>query len=509
MSEAFGPYQVLELLGRGGMGEVHRARDTVNDRIVALKRLPVRLGADEEFERRFRAECAVVAALDHPHIVGVHAYGEIDGRLYLAMHLVDGPDLGALLTREAGLAPARAVDLVEQVAEALDAAHAVGMVHRDVKPANVLVARREGRDLAYVADFGLARAVSSGSTSLTSTGTAVGSMAYMAPERFTGGHGDHRADIYALGCLLFECVAGRPPFVCDGLPAMVHAHLNVEPPRVSAYASDVPSGLDAVIARGMAKDPELRYASAGDLAADARAALDGRPPAARQQARAVAAMVRRRRPRPSVLVPLSAAGVLALLGCTVLVLEAGSASARTTSASVSTSAATPPTTTIAPTTHPTTGPDLDPYPSRDVVAPELSGGGGSGGSGGTSPSPRTEIPPTTSTLSSTTISPPPAERPRIVGTSTRQDGDLVYLAVRYQDADGDADGFGFRGARGSGWAEETHPFSSPSYGRVSNGQIEYPFNHGCTNTPVETDIEFWIYDSRGRGDSTTVHLACS
>ena len=273
--EQFGPYRLEELIGVGGMGEVFRAFDTVRQRTVALKRLPSRLGADAAFQARFRRESELAARLSEPHIIPIHDYGEIDGQLYIDMPLVSGVDLSELLERDGALPPARAVDIVSQVAQALDAAHARGLVHRDVKPSNVLIAQgpRGDQDFVYLVDFGVARTMGVVDTALTATGSAVGTLDYMAPERFTGRADDARVDVYALGCVLYEALTGRKPFTGEGLPGMLHAHLNVDPPAPSRLRSAIPPGLDEVVARGMAKDPDDRYPSAARLAAAARAAL--------------------------------------------------------------------------------------------------------------------------------------------------------------------------------------------------------------------------------------------
>jgi serine/threonine protein kinase len=275
----FGPYQLQEIIGRGGMGEIYRAYDTSRDRVVALKRLPPSMAADPTFQARFRAEAALAAKLHEPHVIPIHDFGEIDGQLYIDMRLVEGPDLAHLLTDSGPLPAQRAVDIVTQVATALDAAHTAGLVHRDIKPGNVLVVRSEGdlpTDFVYVADFGIARALDgSTSGSLTATGTTVGSLDYVAPERFGNNHGDRRADIYALGCVLYEALTAQKPFPVQGLPAIINAHLNTPPPAPTARRGGLPVGLDAVVARAMAKNPDDRYPSAGALAADARHALEG------------------------------------------------------------------------------------------------------------------------------------------------------------------------------------------------------------------------------------------
>jgi serine/threonine protein kinase len=215
----FGRYRLLQLLGRGGMGEVWRAYDTATDRMVAVKVLPAHLLDDQIFEQRFRREANAAAALNEPHVVPIHNFGEIDGRLYVDMRLIDGRDLQTLLS-EGPLEPARAVTVIEQVAAALNAAHRVGLVHRDVKPSNILIAEF---DFAYLIDFGIARTV--GETGLTDTGSMIGTWAYMAPERFSTGHIDPRSDTYALACVLHECLTGRQPYPGNSAEQQIAAHL--------------------------------------------------------------------------------------------------------------------------------------------------------------------------------------------------------------------------------------------------------------------------------------------
>ncbi|WP_394619469.1 protein kinase [Lentzea sp. JNUCC 0626] len=260
--ETFGPYRIEELLGRGGMGEVHRAYDTAHDRFVALKRLSPGYHDDEDYRARFRREAQIVARLREPHVIPIHAYGEIDDRLYLDMRLVEGADLSDLIRTEP-LEPARAVRIVEQVASALDAAHADGLIHRDVKPSNILVT---AGDFVYLVDFGIARSASPAATSLTASGSVVGTLDYMAPERFESGPVDGRADVYALACVLFACLSGRRPFTADGTAAQIWAHLNEAPPKASPLNPAVPAAVDEVIAKGMAKRPADRYATAGEFA---------------------------------------------------------------------------------------------------------------------------------------------------------------------------------------------------------------------------------------------------
>ncbi len=270
-STPFGHYQLQELIGRGGMGEVYRAFDTKTDRIVALKVLPHRLAEDEIFQQRFRREAQAAAALNEPHVVPIHGYGEIDGRLYLDMRLIEGRTLGAILSDSGKpLDPALAVSVVEQVAAALDAAHATGLIHRDVKPSNILIT---GSDFAYLIDFGLAR--TAGEAGLTTAGSTLGTLAYMAPERFSGGQADPRSDVYALTCVLYECLTGVRPYPDDSLEQQIAGHISSPAPRPSEKNPKL-AAFDEVIAKGMAKKPGQRYASAGEVAAAARQALTAR-----------------------------------------------------------------------------------------------------------------------------------------------------------------------------------------------------------------------------------------
>jgi serine/threonine-protein kinase len=260
----FGQYRLINLLGRGGMGEVWRAYDTVTDRIVALKVLPAHFAADKTFQERFRREAHAAARLNDPHVVPIHTYGEIDGRLYVDMRLIEGRDLQTVLGASP-MDPSRAVHIVEQVARAVHAAHKVGLVHRDIKPSNILL---DENDFAYLIDFGIARVV--GETGLTGTGV-IGTMRYMAPERFSKGEADARSDIYALACVLYECLTGGAPFPGDSMEQQLAGHLSVPPPRPSD--SGVPQAFDPVIATGMAKAPGQRYATTVELARAARDAI--------------------------------------------------------------------------------------------------------------------------------------------------------------------------------------------------------------------------------------------
>src|ERR1700760_2615904 len=269
-----GNYRLDRLLGVGGMGEVYQAYYSHRDRYVALKLLPEAFSADREYLRRFQRESHVAARLREPHVIPIHDFGEIDGRLFIDMRLVDGIDIRVLLDDHGPIEPQRAVNLLSQVAQALDAAHADGLIHRDIKPSNILVT---ATDFVYVVDFGIARAMGGQQTSLTITGATIGTLDYMAPERFAGQEVDGRADIYSLACVLHECLTAKPPFRGKDLPSLMYDHLYSSPPAASSLVEGVPPALDAVIARGMAKDPADRFASAWAPAGAAQEALAEAP----------------------------------------------------------------------------------------------------------------------------------------------------------------------------------------------------------------------------------------
>ena len=265
----FGPYRLLRLLGRGGMGEVYEAEDTRKHRVVALKLISEQFSGDPVFRARIQREADTAGRLTEPHVVPIHDYGEINGRYYVEMRLIDGTDLRALLRRHGPLTPARAVAIVRQIAAALDAAHGNGVTHRDVKPENILIT---SSDFAYLVDFGIARAAND--PGLTQTGTAMGTYNYMAPERFTDDEVTYRADIYALACVLGECLTGSPPYRANSVERLIAAHLMDPAPRPSdQLPGQVPVALDHVVAKGMAKNPNDRYTSAGEFADAALEAL--------------------------------------------------------------------------------------------------------------------------------------------------------------------------------------------------------------------------------------------
>lgn len=268
-AKPFGHYQLQERLGSGGMGEVYRAWDTRTNREVALKVLPAQHATDAAFQERFRREAHAVAGLNEPHVVPIHGYGEIDGQLYLDMRLIQGRTLASILTEHSRpLSPEFAAKIVAQIGAALDAAHAEDVIHRDVKPANIIITDNE---FAYLIDFGLARGATD--AGMTTAGNTLGTLAYMAPERFDNTVTDPRSDIYALTAVLYECITGARPYQGDSLEQQIAAHLRQPPPRPSAVNPRL-AAFDEVIAKGMAKLADRRYQSGAALAAAANRAAE-------------------------------------------------------------------------------------------------------------------------------------------------------------------------------------------------------------------------------------------
>ena len=286
-------FRIESVLGRGGMSVVYVAEQVRLGRRVALKVLTTELAWDEQFRERFVRESQIAAAIDHPNIIPIYDAGEDDGLLYIAMRFVQGPDLKEVLKR-GNLGVGRTIFLIEQVASALDAAHAHSLVHRDVKPGNILL--EESTDHAYLTDFGVAKQTTA--RGLTSTGHFLGTVEYAAPEQIEGGPVDARTDVYALGCVLYECLTSSPPFSHGTEHAVLHAHLVDPPPSVTRLRPELPHAFDGVIATALAKHPDERFASCGDLVHAARNAASGtarRAEAARAPARTI----------PSVAVPAS------------------------------------------------------------------------------------------------------------------------------------------------------------------------------------------------------------
>jgi serine/threonine-protein kinase len=269
-------YRIEERIGRGGMGVVYRAQHMNLQRRAAVKIIAPEFADTKGFRSRFIREARIAAALQHPNIVTVYDAGQSGETLYIAMQFIRGSDLGAILREEGRLRPYRAIDVCRQVASALDAAHGMALIHRDVKPGNVLI---EGRR-AYLTDFGLTKRAGDEKTNLTQAGELVGTIHYIAPEQIESGHVDARTDVYSLACLLFHCLVGDIPFSRDTDVAVIYAHLSEPPPKPSDLRPELPLGLDAVIAKALDKSPDRRFASCSDFMSAARVVLDAAGPLA-------------------------------------------------------------------------------------------------------------------------------------------------------------------------------------------------------------------------------------
>jgi serine/threonine protein kinase len=336
----FAGYRIERVVGRGGMGIVYLARQSRPDRRVALKVVAPHLAEDPEFRRRFEREATSVAQIEHPNVIPIYEVGEEDGVVFISMRFVDGVDLDAQLRTTGGLAARRAASIVAQVGAALDAAHASGLVHRDVKPANILIGGTLKAPQVYLTDFGLTRAVAA-SAAMTASGMVVGTFDYMAPEQARGDPVDARTDVYALGCVLFQSLTGSVPYTRATDAAKLYAHVNEPPPRLGPEFS---TELQGVITRALAKDPSDRFASAGalgDAALEATTAERGAPPAPATELKETLAVddsgppvVDDRRPpsppvpqaRPRTKVVLAGLLLLALLGGGAAAVVAGQGS---------------------------------------------------------------------------------------------------------------------------------------------------------------------------------------
>ena len=267
-------YRIERLLGRGGMSTVYLAEDLALGRNVALKLLSAELSEDEAFRERFRLESRLAASIDHPHVIPIYEAGQADDRtLFIVMRYVDGADLKQILTSDGALDPQRAVELLTQAARGLDAAHARGLVHRDVKPSNVLVATREAEgEHVYLADFGLTKSSASREAARESI-LLSGSIDYLSPEQIEGTSADHASDIYALGCVAFECLTGEVPFPRPSETAVLFAHMEDEPPRPTSLNHALPAAVDTVTEKAMAKPASERYRSGAEFAESLREAI--------------------------------------------------------------------------------------------------------------------------------------------------------------------------------------------------------------------------------------------
>ncbi len=269
-----GGYRIDELISRGGMGVVYRATNLALNRIYALKVLAPALADDDQYRERFKREMRIAASLHHPNVVGIHYAGEDSGTLFFVMDFVFGTDLRQVLRTGGALDPERAVELLMQVTSALDAAHARGLVHRDVKPANILITVIDGEERAYLTDFGVAKR-SDTASELTAKGVAVGTVDYMSPEQISGALTDARTDVYALGCVFFQMLTGKVPYERENSIAKLFAHVHDPPPPLTGELAELYPAFGPVIETAMAKEPDDRYPSVGDLGRDAAAALRG------------------------------------------------------------------------------------------------------------------------------------------------------------------------------------------------------------------------------------------
>ena len=298
IAKEFAGYRIERRVGRGGMGVVYRATDLSLERTVALKVLAEELAKEPGFQRRFVGESKLAASLDHPNVIPIYAAGEFEGVLYIAMRFVPGHDLRTLLREQERLEPERAARLVAQVASALDAAHEHGLVHRDVKPANVLMT---AEDHVYLTDFGLSKRLSADSQA-TRTGMVLGTLDYVAPEQIRGDGVGPYTDVYSLGCMIVHLLTGTVPYPVPTEEGKLWAHFSERPPLPSARVPDLGTRFDALVARAMAKRAEDRHASAGEFGAAMLAAAAPSAPGARMRTARPAPRAVRSRPRRDLLV---------------------------------------------------------------------------------------------------------------------------------------------------------------------------------------------------------------
>ena len=325
-----GHFVIERVAGRGGMGVVYRAKQLRPSRTVALKVVSPEFADDAEFRTRFEHECEIAASIEHSNVIPVYEVGDASGLLYIAMRYVEGTDLRAVIAAEGRLSPARATGILSQLSAALDAAHAHGLVHRDVKPGNVLLAREGDREQVYLTDFGLAKPASN--PGRTQVGKFVGTLDYAAPEQLQGQRVDARTDVYAAGCMLYEMLTGHVPFEQEHEASIIYAHMTSPPPSARALVPDLPPAIDAVIERAMAKNPDERYPSAGDLGRAVLAAMAGGQGVVSERSVATGRAAPRSdgsaagpgpeaRPRPRGRIALAVGGGLVLIALVVVVVS--------------------------------------------------------------------------------------------------------------------------------------------------------------------------------------------
>jgi serine/threonine protein kinase/DNA-binding beta-propeller fold protein YncE len=469
IGSVFAGYRIEALAGEGGMGRVYRATQMVLNRPVALKLIVPELAGDSDFRARFERESHLSASIDHPNVIPVYEAGEADGRLFIAMRWVEGTDLRSLIISEGSLDPARAVAIVSQVGEALDAAHSGGLVHRDVKPANVMLTSTHGREHAYLTDFGLTKKTAS-ATALTRTGHFVGTPDYMPPEQIKGERADARADVYALGCLLFHALTGRPPYDRDNEVAKMYAQIHDPPPSAAEAAAGTPPELDPVIARALAKDADQRYPSAGDLGRAARAALTGADPSQPERSLATGLAA----PQPPELAPT----------------ELAPGAAPTAPGALPTAPATPP----GPPATPPTAPDTPPTaPDTSPTAPGAAPTTPAPAPGPPAPGPTRTPPPAPPAASPPA---PPAERPRRRAAPLVVAGILALGAVAGILAaagifSGDGENESPPAGDGATAADGDEPRNTPP-----RAVATIPAGDGPDGIAVDGDV-VWVSNSRG------------
>ena len=514
-------YTELKALGSGGFGEVLLARHDASGVLVAIKYLRHELLADPGFVGMFRGEAAVLASLENPNIVRLYEYVESPSGAAIVMELINGVSVHEILAHQGSTAPEAALVVLQGSLLGLAAAHQRGIVHRDYKPANVLV---NGDGVSKLTDFGLA----------ARTGdypVPAGTLMYVAPEQIAGAAASPAGDVYSATATFYECLTGRPPF--SGESAELLRQHRAEPVPLD----QVPAPLRPLVTAGLANDPQRRPADATTFVTElqtaasgaygkawekrgrshlAEAALllaalwpSGAPPAV--QGTTVHLITRLRHIAP-VKAAIAAGAVIAVAAAgTALAASEGHGPrlpshppAAVHPVPLQTTTTTPTTTTTTPTTTTTTPTTTTTTPTTTTTTPTT-----------TTPTTTTTTPTTTTTTPTVTpptqTSPAAPQPPQITSVQTYTQGVYVYFKIYYADSDNDAEGFGFVGVNGSGWAEEQHPFSSPSYGTAGPGWIEYPFNQEC-GTPQAYDsyVEAWIYDTEGTdSQSVVIHLVCT